>query len=104
MNSTPKVVNTVEAKNDFNALINEINKTKKPIIVEKRGKAVAVILDFADYQENQEPKERRTWLVKELRAMQEIQKEKWGVPNSDSVELIREMREERVRHLCGDDE
>jgi prevent-host-death family protein len=44
-------VNTVEAKNNLNSLIAQVERDKTPIIIEKRGTPVAVIWDYQTYRE-----------------------------------------------------
>ena len=94
-------VNTVEAKNRLNELIAEVNRTHEPLIVEKRGKPVAVVLDFESYSskasaENQEDQKSRTdTFLKELRAYHQMMREKYPHGTGDSVEILREIRRER---------
>ena len=95
-------VNTVQAKNEFNALVTEVNRTKEPVIIEKRGKPVAVIVDFTTYHENNQvdKKSQQDNFFKELLAHHEQMKaDNPNWESCDSVELIREMREERAQHL-----
>lgn len=44
-----KTLPTTEVKNRFGRVLREISQTGGPIIVERDGKAVAVILSIAEY-------------------------------------------------------
>ena len=95
----PYRVNTVQAKNRLNELIAQTNESKEPIVVEKRGEPVAVILDYASYQTDQAPKQKKShdqfW--RDLKAFHRHMEKKYPEGTGDSVEIIRQMREERAR-------
>lgn len=97
MASEPATVNTVEAKNRFNELVALAQKTREPVIVEKRGEPVAVILDYETYQEKVTPsaQARDENLIRDLQAWHEYLNKKYPQGGSDSVEILRRMREER---------
>ncbi len=44
-----KVVNTVDAKEEFTDLINRVAHQKERIILTRRGKEVAALISFDDY-------------------------------------------------------
>lgn len=91
-------INTVTAKNEFNALIATINKTKTPIIVAKRGQPVAVLLDFESFQEmgGQSQDSNDSTLIKRLRAFHKhLAKELPESRHDDSVHTLRHLRLER---------
>lgn len=96
-----KTVNTVEAKNRFNELIAQVNRTKNPLIVEKRGQPVAVVLDYESYQKQKGQKagkaDERDTFIEELEAWHRYLRKKYPKGTGDSVELIREAREERMK-------
>ena len=52
-----KTVSATDAKNRFGGVLHEVNQTGEPIVVEKDGKPVAVILSMDAY-ERLLPKER----------------------------------------------
>lgn len=71
----PKTVSATDAKNRFGGVLREVTQTDEPIVVERDGKPVAVILSMSAYQRLL-PKERpltlkefpghlRIWLVGE---------------------------------------
>ncbi|MCA9901332.1 MAG: type II toxin-antitoxin system Phd/YefM family antitoxin [Ardenticatenaceae bacterium] len=53
----PKTVSATDAKNRFGGVLREVNQTDEPIVVERDGKPVAVILSMEAY-ERLLPKER----------------------------------------------
>ena len=88
-------VNTVEAKNRLNELIAEANKTKKPIVVKKRNTPVAVVVDFATYQAERSSRKDDSSLLQELHAFHRMMKKKNPQGTGDSVQILREARDER---------
>ena len=56
-----KTVSATEAKNRFGGVLREVSRTDEPILVERDGKPVAVILSFEAY-ERLLPKEQATAL------------------------------------------
>ncbi len=57
MNIRPKTISVTDAKNRFGGVLREVNQTDEPIVVERDGKPVAVILSIQAY-ERLLPKER----------------------------------------------
>jgi len=78
MKKARPAVNTVEAKNRLNELIAEVNRSKEPIVVEKRGKPVAVVVDYESYSKGagRSEKARDETLVQEIEAFQKVMKKK----------------------------
>lgn len=97
----PTHINTVEAKNTFNALIAKAERDRKPVIIEKRGAPVAVILDYQTYRENNPVASgngKKPGLADALKKWHAfLKKNNPRRVTTDSVELIRELREERSR-------
>lgn len=97
METSPYEVNTVEAKNRFNELVTETRKTKKPIVVQKRGEPVAVILDYESYQQNMasKPGKGSKTLLADLINFHRTMKKKYPKGTGDSAEILRQIRRER---------
>jgi len=97
MKNTLKKVNTVLAKNQFNSLVAKANKTKEPIIIEKRGEPVAVILDYESYveQTKEESKQKNNEALTELENLHRYLKQKYPQGTGDSVKILRQSRKER---------
>lgn len=97
MASASSTVNTVAAKNRFNELVALAQKTREPVIVEKRGEPVAVILDYETYQEKIAPSARSApgSLIRDLKAWHEYMKQKYPQGTGDSAEILHEVRKER---------
>lgn len=87
-------VNTVDAKNRLNELITQVEKTKKAIVVERRGRPVAVVVDYESYEQERGVVEnvRKSALSKELIRFHERMKRKYPKGTGDSVEILREVR------------
>jgi len=93
-------VNTVDAKNRLNELLTEVEKTKKTIVVERRGRPVAVMIDYESYEKDRNLQEasRAGSLSKELMRFHERMKRKYPKGTGDSVEILREVRLSRAVH------
>jgi len=94
MKKARPAVNTVEAKNRLNELIAEVNRSKEPIVVEKRGKPVAVVVDYESYSKGagRSEKARDETLVQEIEAFQKVMKKKYPSGTGDTVEILRDVR------------
>lgn len=99
MGPAQRQVNTVEAKNRLNELIAEVGHTKVPVIVEKRGKPVAVVMDYQSYLKEAavERVEKDQALCRDLLSFHKIMRKKYPSGTGDSVEILREARDERFR-------
>ncbi len=97
MNAEIQAVNTVEAKNRFNELVAETRKTKQPIVVQKRGEPVAVILDYESYQQTTaaKPGKDSKRLLADLMNFHHAMKKKYEKGTGDSAEILRQIRSER---------
>jgi prevent-host-death family protein len=90
-------VNTVEAKNRFNELLAKVERSRNPIVIERRGKAVAVLIDYPSYISQ---KKKRTSqgphptaiLIQQLHRHL---KKKYPQGTGDSLAILKELREER---------
>lgn len=112
-------ISAQEARDRFSELIGSVRFSQEPVIVERRGQPYAVLISpeqFARFEQGGStmpaserselrplsPEEKQRALAA-LEAAQQFQTEllakRGGVPFEDSTELIREMREERSRHL-----
>ena len=94
-------VNTVTAKNQLNELLSDLSRTKRPLIVEKRGKPIAVVIDYESY-EKEKPTEtppKRNTLPQEIEQFHLRMKKKYPKGTGDSVEILREIRKGRVPSL-----
>jgi len=85
-----KTVNALKIRNHLGEVLEELNKTKKPILVSKARKIQAVLITpeqfkkrFLDYQAEEE-KKRLLETIKGLRRKSQSPKE--------SIEVLRELR------------
>ncbi|HEX5036730.1 MAG TPA: type II toxin-antitoxin system Phd/YefM family antitoxin [bacterium] len=90
-------VNTVDAKNRLNELLTEVERTKRPLVVVRRGKPIAVVIDYESYEESGkiEGPHTKSALSKELLSFHERLKKKYPEGTGDSVEILRQMRADR---------
>lgn len=95
-------VNTVDAKNNLNSLLAQVKSRKKPVIIEKRGEPVAVLVDYETYRTSQKKGQvsgaRKVY--EELYADHLTQKGNRPM-GTDSAEIIRQARDERIKRLNG---
>lgn len=98
MKTEPSHVNTVQAKNELNALVEQTRQSKQPIIIEKRGEPVAVLWGYEEFRNRAKTTTEdnaSASLVREIRAFHKIQKKKFPQPSTDSVDILRQLRTER---------
>lgn len=90
-------VNTVKAKNDFNRIVAQITQSREPMIVEKRGTPVAVILDYESYNALQQskPSKNSQDLVSRLRNFHKFLKKHNPPDTSHAADILRDIRKER---------
>lgn len=95
-----QTVNTVEAKNRLNELIAEVVESGEPIVVEKRGKPVAVVVDFESFHKKEKrklkTKRKSDVFLHELQAFNKQMSKKYPQGTGDSVEILREIKQERI--------
>jgi prevent-host-death family protein len=98
MSKELKQLNTVDAKNRLNEMINEVLETRRPVVIGKRGKPVAVVVDYETYaREHQaERKKGDATLLLELHNFHDRMRKKYPKGTGDSVEILREMRRGRL--------
>lgn len=69
-----------EFRSGVASYIKQINETRRPLLITQRGKAVAVVLDVAEYEEMQEKIE----LLEEMHAAEAQLASGLGVSNDDA--------------------
>lgn len=69
-----------EFRSGVASYIKQINETRRPLLITQRGKAVAVVLDVAEYEEMQEKIE----LLEEMHAAEAQLSSGLGVSNDDA--------------------
>jgi len=102
-------VSMTQAKNELADVVNRAAYGGERIILLSRGKPKAAIISFEDLQlleglrEGKEAHQARMedWLAEARDLRQEILKRREGVPLPDSVETLRELREERDEQILG---
>ena len=101
-------VSMTQAKNELADVVNRVAYGGERIILLSRGKPRAAIVSFEDLQfleglrgEEESRARMEGWLAEARALRQEILKRREGVPLPDSVETLRELREERDEQILG---
>ena len=97
------MVNVTEIRKNIREILMEVVRTKKPAVILQRSKPVAYLVDAESFDKMQKPEEedlltmsRKDSLDRILKLRAKIAK-KTGT-QSDSVTLVRELREGSNRH------
>ncbi|MBF0104302.1 MAG: type II toxin-antitoxin system Phd/YefM family antitoxin [Deltaproteobacteria bacterium] len=101
MKGTPKIVDTVTAKNQLNTLIAEINTSKTPVVVKRRGELVAVIIDYHTYtghKEKQSVPHKSDTLMRDLKSWHKTMGKKYPKGTGDSADILHQIRQQRHNH------
>jgi prevent-host-death family protein len=64
----PKHMSSKEARERFSDLLGSVYYTKEPVIVEKKGKPIAVVISLEQYEAIQKEEERLWRIVDQIRA------------------------------------
>lgn len=103
MGSRERRMSATEAKVRFGEVLRAVSETEADVVVEKSGNPVAVIVSFDEFKRlkqiaGEDIREFDWWsaMVENATAYRMTRNEK---PITDSVELVREMREERDAEL-----
>ena len=87
-------ISTTEAQNNFGACLKKVMHTAQPVLVEKHGKPVAVLLDYRSWQTlvAHQPAKQDAWVAKCQKLAARIQRRKKA--QTPAVELLKELRNE----------
>jgi|GEM_PF-3335371 len=101
MQTLKKSIPATEMKNRFGDYLGEVLRKHEPIIIEKHGKAVAVLVALtewdkktsisSDSEDYEDP-----WIVSLKKIHQRMKKHKPHTKKFSAVELIRQIREESL--------
>jgi prevent-host-death family protein len=101
-------VSATEVKNSWGRVVKQVLQRHEPVLVESKGKPTVVILPADDYerlvavQELESRKRQQLLLLDEAeRFAQAVMARHLQNSTPDSVEIIREMREEQDDRLMG---
>lgn len=100
-------ISVSELKRDLSGVINRAAYGKQRVIIVSRGKPKAAMISIEDLhrlegmnREKAVHEKRQTWLAR-ADALRERTKAKAGAESTDSVEILRQLREERVDEILG---
>jgi prevent-host-death family protein len=101
-------VSATEVKNSWGRVVRRVLQRRTPALVESKGVPTVVILPADDYQRLITERDARARKRQQLALLDEAERFAKGVaarypdqPSLDSVEIIRQMREERDEELTG---
>jgi prevent-host-death family protein len=97
MKNPRKTIAATEIKNRFGDYLGEVVRRREPLLIERRGKPVAVIVDFECWKtlkpesglNNEHP-----WAAAARKLANDIRREKPGLKPFSAVDTIRQIREE----------
>lgn len=84
-------------KNRFGDYLGEVLKRREPLLIEKRGKPVAVVVDFEQWRslrEGQVSNAEHPWVGACRKLGEEIKREHPKLKSFSAAELVRQLREE----------
>lgn len=93
--SDDHLISTTQAQNNFGSCLKKLQTSAEPLFVEKHGKPVAVMMSYREWQilmGGADHKENR--LVTACKKLVNRMAKK-GVKQTNAVELIRKLRDER---------
>ena len=100
-------VSVTEVKNSWGRVVKRVLQRREPVLVESKGKPTVVILPADDYerlvteQEIEAQKHQQLILLDEAERIAQEVASRYQHPQPDSVEILRDMREERDDSLMG---
>ena len=86
-----------EARQRFFELLEDVEKSHRPVIIEKKGKPVAVLVDYKDHLKREKGKEKELTgdlFARLSRFQKKLSKSRGGPAKTDSVSLLRSLRDE----------
>ena len=95
-----QVVSATEARVHFGEIMRRVAETGMPIIVERDGKPLVVIVSKPDYDDTHNGGKKPDWRELVKRSRDRIREELQGKPFPPSDDIIRQMREERDAYLA----
>ena len=95
MKKTIKGASATEIKNRFGDYLGEVIHGNNPVLIEKHGKPVAVIISYKSWKEEKEGGDKiDPWINAHRDIMNRIMMRATGHPTEDAVTIINDIREE----------
>ncbi|MDO8644186.1 MAG: type II toxin-antitoxin system Phd/YefM family antitoxin [bacterium] len=90
-----------EMKNHFGDFLGEVVHGNRPVLIEKHGKPVAVMISFKEWSEKKTQESEKSaaddpWIKRYRKLMEELKKAGLKKPQYDAVEMVRKIREEET--------
>lgn len=94
-----KTLSTADARASFSDVLNSVYYTKEPVVVERKGRPVAVIISPEEYEAFQRDREARDWAIIERVQARNADKDPDEIlaEVTAAVEEVRQERYERQR-------
>ncbi|MBI2346794.1 MAG: type II toxin-antitoxin system Phd/YefM family antitoxin [Deltaproteobacteria bacterium] len=89
-----KTIPATKVKNSFGECLAQVTLGRDPLIVERHGRPIAVLVSYPVWQEvtGEQPVYRSAWVEMALELSEKIRRR--GRPQTPAVELIRQIRDE----------
>jgi prevent-host-death family protein len=91
-----KTINALTLRKKLGSILDEVHNKKTPIVISRANKPLVVMIPFEDYKEIKDEKERERRLRSAASKIDQWREKNFKqLKGLNSVELIRQMREER---------
>ena len=95
-----KTISTAAARASFGDVVNSVYYTKEPVVVEKKGRPVAVIINPDDYEAFQQAREAQAWAAIERVQARNADKDPDEIL-AEVTAVVEEVRRERYERQSG---
>ena len=90
-----KSINALTFRKKFGQIIDEVSKSKNPVIIKRANKSLVVLMSYEQYQKQNNFQKRRQRLEVISNKINLWRKQFGGTKNEDSTTIIRKMRDNR---------
>jgi prevent-host-death family protein len=97
MKSSPRAVPATEIKNRFGDYLGEVVHRREPLVIERHGKPVAVLVGIEEWRRLQDEEGKRStvpWVEACMKLAEEIRKKHPRARHTSAVDLVKAVREE----------
>ena len=97
MKTTLNTVSATEIKNRFGDYLHGVLTDHAPLLIEKHGKPVAIIMEYAEWKKREALSSKKSWVEQCRRYATSLKKRHPHSKIFSGVDLIRSVREEEDR-------
>lgn len=95
-----KTLSTADARASFSDVLNSVYYTKEPVVVERKGRPVAVIISPEEYEAFQRDREARDWAIIERVQARNADRDPDEIL-AEVTAVVEEVRQERYERQRG---